>query len=117
MTAPGDDLLTELGGVHPLLVFKERASGDDDVRAAFLVLDDAELVDMPFVRGGVCAAVVDLGNRAERAAPADAYLVATLDLPFNLPFHRQAALKGGFELLIARGRSRQPSGERQPALR
>ena len=110
----GDDLVAELGGVRPLLVLEERAPGDDDVRAAFLVLDDAELVDMPFVRRRVCAAEVDLGNRTERAAPADAHLVAALYLPFNLSFHRQAALKGGFELLIARGRSRQPSGERQP---
>ncbi len=111
----GDDLVADLGGVRPLLVLEERATGDDDVRAAFLVLDDAELVDMPFVRRRVCAAEVDLGNRTERATPADAHLVAALYLPFDLPFHRQAALKGGFELLIARGRSRQPAGERQPA--
>ena len=110
----GDDLVADLGGVRPLLVLEERATGDDDVRAAFLVLDDAELVDMPFVRRRVRAAEVDLGNRAERATPADAHLVAALDLPFDLPFHRQAALKGDFELLIARGRSRQPAGERQP---
>ncbi len=117
MTAPATILSRTFGGVRPLLVLEERAPGDDDVLAAFLVLDDAELVDMPFVRRRVRAAEVDLGNRAERATPADAHLVAALDLPFDLPFHRQAALKGVFELLIARGRSRQPSGERQPTWR
>ena len=70
---------------------------------------------MPLVRRRVCAADVDLGNRTERATPADAHLVAALYLPFDLPFHRQAALEGSFELPIARGRSSQLAGERQSA--
>ena len=70
---------------------------------------------MPLVRRRVCAADVDLGNRTERATPADAHLIAALYLPFDLPFHRQAALKSGFELPTARGRSRQLAGERQSA--
>src|SRR5439155_19361810 len=85
----GDDLVADLARIRPLLVLEERATADDDVRAAFLVLNDAELVDMPFVRRRVCAADVDLGNRTERATPADAHLVAALYLPFDLPFHRQ----------------------------
>jgi hypothetical protein len=35
--------VAELGRVRPLLILKERAPGDDNIRAAFLVLDDAEL--------------------------------------------------------------------------
>ena len=72
------------------------------------------LVDEQALDQIVRAAEVNLGNRTERATPADAHLVPALYLPFDLPFHRQAALKCDFELLIVRGRSRQPSGERQP---
>ena len=99
----GNDLVADLRGVCPLLLLEECAPGDDDIFAAFLALDDAELVDMPFVRRRVRAAEVDLGNRAERATPADAHLVAALDRPFHLSFHWQATLKGNLELLIARG--------------
>src|SRR5271157_1840076 len=113
----GDDLVTDLGGVRPLLVLEERATGDDDVRAAFLVLDDPELVDMPCVRRRISAAEIDLGNRTEGATPADAHLVAAFYLPLDLAFHRQAALKGVFQLPIARRCSRQLSRDLQPPCR
>jgi len=56
----GDDLGAELGGIRPLLVLEQHPTADDEVRAVFLVLDDAELVHMPFVRRRLCAAEVDL---------------------------------------------------------
>ena len=46
----GDDRSPDLGGARALLLLEKRTPRDDEVPAAFLVLDDPELVDMPFVR-------------------------------------------------------------------
>ena len=45
-----DDRLPDIGGARLLLLFEQRAARDDEVPAAFLVLDDPEEVDASVVR-------------------------------------------------------------------
>ena len=59
----GDDRSPDLGGARPLLLLEKRTPRDDEVPAAFLVLDDPEFVDAPFVRRRVRSG----GCRSERS--------------------------------------------------
>ena len=45
----GHDRLPDLDGAAPLLLLEQRPPRDDEVPAAFLVLDDPERVDVPLV--------------------------------------------------------------------
>ena len=63
----GDDRSPDLGGAGPLLLFEQRPPRDDEVPAAFLVLDDPECVDAPFVLGRVrvrTVSICDIGQKA-----------------------------------------------------
>ena len=111
----GDDRSPDLGGARPLLLLEKRTPRDDEVLAAFLVLDDPECVDAPFVRRRVGPERVDLRDRAEGALARDAHLVAALHRLFDLSFHRKTGVERVFELPLGRGPSHQPPGERQPA--
>ena len=113
----GDDRSTDLGGAGPLLLLEQRTPRDDEVPAAFLVLDDPELVDTPHVLRRIRGPDdVDLRERAERALPADAHLVSALHVAFDLAFHREPGVERVFELLVGRGPARQPPGKCQPSL-
>ncbi len=118
--APGqhradDDRSPDLGGVHALLLLEERAPRDDEIPAAFLVLDDAECVDVAFVLGGSGVPDVDLRHRAEGALMRDSHLVSALDRAFDLAFHRKARVERVFELPIGRGPAGQLPRERDPS--
>ena len=102
--------------LRPLLLFKEGAPRDDEVPAAFLVLDDPERVDVAFVFRRVAASDdVDLGERAERALAGDAHFIPALHRLFHLAFDRKTAVERVFELPQGRGPERQPPGECQPS--
>ena len=70
-----DDRAPHLVGARPLFLLEQCAARDDEIPAALLELDDAELIDAPLVlrRIGV-PDDIDLRDRAEGALPRDAGL-------------------------------------------
>ena len=120
--APGqhrasDDRSPDLGGARPLILLEQRTPRDDEVLAAFLVLDDPERVDATNVLRRVRVPEdVDLGDRAEGALSGDAHLVSALHGAFDLAFHWQTGVERVFELPVGRRPARQPPGECQPSL-
>ncbi len=114
---PGDNRSPDLGGAGPLLFLEQRTARNDEIPAAFLVLDDPERVDVPFVLRRVLGPDdVDLGHRAEGALAGDAHLVSPLHGPLDLAFHRETGMERVFELSRGRGPARQPPGKRQASL-
>ena len=112
----GHDRRPDLGGTQPLLLFEQGPPRHDQVLAAFLVLDDAERVDAPFViRRRRVADEIDLGERTEGALPGDSDLVAALHRLLDLAFHRQASPERVFELAHGCRPARELPRERQPA--
>ena len=77
---------------------EKRAARDDDVLAAFLVFDDAELIDAAFVGRRVGAGGVDLRDRAERTQPCYPHLVSTFHRPLDLAFDRETRVERVLEL-------------------
>ena len=111
----GDDRAADLVGVRALLLFEQRTPRDDEVLAAFLELDDPELVDAPDVRRGVGTGRVDLGDGTEAAQAGDADFVSALHLPFDLAFDRKSGAERVLELPRGRGASHELPGECQAA--
>src|SRR6185295_4281713 len=84
--------------------------------AAFLVFDNPELVDLPFVRRWLGPGGIDLREGTERPLAGDAHLVAALYRPFDFSFHRKMGPVRVLELPLRRGAAHQLSRERQPSL-
>ena len=115
MTAPGDNRLPHLVGARALRLLEENTPRHDEVPAAFLVFDDPELVDTPFVHRRIRSQRVDLRERAERALAGDAHFVSAFDGLFNLALYGKARLERVFELPLRGGSPRQFPGEFQSA--
>ena len=97
----GYDGFANLGRNGALLFFELLAPRDHDVLAPFLVLDNAEGVDLPLIYcriGG--AGDVDLRHRAEGALPGDAHLVAALDRSLDLTLYGEVVLECLFDFAL-----------------
>src|SRR5262249_21713990 len=95
------DRLPDFGGRRLRLFLEQRAPRDDEVPAAFLVFDDAEVEDPSVVMTGFNrsrSSDVHLRRGGEGALARDAHLVAALDLAFDFAFDGQTGLERVFEL-------------------
>ena len=90
-TAPATIDSPDLGGAGALLLLDERAPRDDDVLAAFLVLDDPELVDAALrARPDRSLRRVSICENGQKARwRAIAHFVSALHRPLDLAFDRQ----------------------------
>ena len=113
----GDDRSPCLCGAFPLGLLEQRAPRDDEVLAAFRVLDDPEFVDASEVRRRLRSGGVDLRERAERALTRDPHFVTALDLPLDLPFDRETGAERALELPLGCGSPHQLAGKGQSTRR